>query len=93
MNGQGRDVDDEMALPKLITELELKPEQIAVEINREVVRRANWNETVLREGDKVEIVHFVGGGNQEAEGRSSRQEQAARGSSPTVREGVFRNEN
>lgn len=62
LNGEPREVDDGTSLPELISTLELKPEQIAVELNREVVRRARWNEIVLREGDVVEIVHFVGGG-------------------------------
>jgi thiamine biosynthesis protein ThiS len=42
--------------------LNLKPQQIAIELNKTVVRRAQWEDTLLREGDQVEIVHFVGGG-------------------------------
>ena len=51
-----------MSLPKLVAELNLKPEQIAIELNHNVVRRAQWGDTLLRPDDKVEIVHFVGGG-------------------------------
>jgi thiamine biosynthesis protein ThiS len=36
--------------------------RIAVELNREVVRRSDWSGTILHEDDRVEIVHFVGGG-------------------------------
>ncbi len=62
VNGEQREVEPEMALPKLVTLLNLKPEQIAIEVNKKVVRRANWEATVLREDDQIEIVHFVGGG-------------------------------
>ena len=62
VNGEPREVDDELRLSELVSILSLKPEQIAIELNKEVVRRAQWVETLLREGDQVEIVHFVGGG-------------------------------
>ena len=62
VNGEQREIEPEIALSKLVTLLNLKPEQIAIELNKEVVRRANWESTVLREDDQVEIVHFVGGG-------------------------------
>jgi thiamine biosynthesis protein ThiS len=42
--------------------LELPRERIAIELNQAVIRRAEWPATKLREGDKIEIVHFVGGG-------------------------------
>jgi len=51
-----------MSLPELVASLSLKAEQVAIELNQSVVRRAQWESTRLREGDKVEIVHFVGGG-------------------------------
>jgi thiamine biosynthesis protein ThiS len=62
VNGEPRDVEDEITLPELISVLQLKPEQIAVELNRTVVRRSEWFATALQEGDQLEIVHFVGGG-------------------------------
>jgi thiamine biosynthesis protein ThiS len=46
----------------LIEQLALTPERVAVELNRDVVRRADWPDTRLADGDRVEIVHFVGGG-------------------------------
>jgi sulfur carrier protein len=72
VNGEPREVDDSISLPTLIADLSLKVEQIAIELNHNVVRRAHWESTVLHAGDKIEIVHFVGGGCV-----SSRQEQAA----------------
>jgi thiamine biosynthesis protein ThiS len=63
INGELREVDPEMSLPQLIASLDLKPEQVAIELNREVVRRGEWESIVLHPDDKVEIVHFVGGGS------------------------------
>jgi thiamine biosynthesis protein ThiS len=63
VNGEIREVPDELTLGQLISQLSLAPERVAVELNREVVRRAAWPETEMREGDQVEIVHFVGGGS------------------------------
>ena len=62
VNGEEREVPEKMTLNGLIIHLALAPERLAVEVNREVVRRANWIETMLAEGDRIEIVHFVGGG-------------------------------
>lgn len=62
VNGEAREVVENISLPQLIAGLSLKAEQIAIEVNHNVVRRAQWDETVLQSDDKVEIVHFVGGG-------------------------------
>lgn len=62
VNGEPREVEENISLPELIAGLDLKPEQIAIELNHHVVRRAQWDNTLLQADDKVEIVHFVGGG-------------------------------
>ena len=62
VNGQPREAEDNLNLQGLIESLDLKPEQIAIELNQTVIRRLHWESTILREDDKVEIVHFVGGG-------------------------------
>ena len=62
VNGEAREVTENISLAKLIDILDLKTEQIAIELNHDVVRRAQWQETFLRAGDIVELVHFVGGG-------------------------------
>ncbi|MCA1817387.1 MAG: sulfur carrier protein ThiS [Acidobacteria bacterium] len=62
VNGEERELDDGATVGDLVSRLEVAPERVAVELNREVVRRARWAQTRLREGDRVEIVHFVGGG-------------------------------
>jgi sulfur carrier protein len=62
VNGEPQEVKEDMSLSELVASLSLKAEQVAIELNQSVVRRAQWESTRLREGDKVEIVHFVGGG-------------------------------
>lgn len=62
VNGEPREVKDKLPLPELISNLSLKPEQIAIELNEKVIRRVEWEAMILRENDKIEIVHFVGGG-------------------------------
>jgi thiamine biosynthesis protein ThiS len=62
VNGEPREVKEDMSLPELVAVLSLKAEQIAIELNATVVRRAEWESTVLHVDDKIEIVHFVGGG-------------------------------
>jgi thiamine biosynthesis protein ThiS len=62
LNGEEREVSAGATLQELIAGLAVAPERVAVELNREVVRRALWRETALAEGDRVEVVHYVGGG-------------------------------
>jgi len=62
VNGESKDFSGTPSLAELITQLELPATRIAVELNREVVRRDDWSGTMLNEDDRVEIVHFVGGG-------------------------------
>ncbi|HEX7529503.1 MAG TPA: sulfur carrier protein ThiS, partial [Pyrinomonadaceae bacterium] len=70
INGESRQVRDRSTLDDLVSELSLAPTRIAVELNQQVVRRDKWAQTILADGDRIEIVHFVGGGDAE----SSRQE-------------------
>ena len=63
INGEDREVAEGINLSELVKILQLTPERVAVELNHRVVRRAEWTETNLTEGDRLEIVHFVGGGS------------------------------
>lgn len=63
VNDEAVEVGQEATLAALVEQLSLAPERLAVELNREVVRRADWPHTTLKEGDRIEIVHFVGGGS------------------------------
>ena len=62
VNGESREVEPDTTLDELVQQLALVPTRLAIERNREVVRRADWPQTKLAEGDRIEIVHFVGGG-------------------------------
>jgi sulfur carrier protein len=62
LNGEPKELAAGTTLLSLIEQLSLAPERVAVELNRDVVRRADWPAARLSDGDRVEIVHFVGGG-------------------------------
>jgi thiamine biosynthesis protein ThiS len=63
INGESRDFPDGLTLAALVAQLGMKQDRVAVELNLEIVPRGNWEATVLKDGDKLEIVHFVGGGS------------------------------
>lgn len=62
LNGERHDLADQCTLEDLVRDLSLTPQRVAVELNQGVVRRDQWAQTILHEDDRVEIVHFVGGG-------------------------------
>jgi thiamine biosynthesis protein ThiS len=65
INGEEREFTNAavpFTLATLIETLGMKPDRVAVELNRDIVSRARWGETALNEGDKLEVVQFVGGG-------------------------------
>ena len=65
INGEVREFANAVVpftLAALIESLGMKPDRIAVELNRDIVSRVRWAETVLNEGDQLEVVQFVGGG-------------------------------
>ena len=62
LNGEPQELAEGTTLLSLVEQLSLAPERVAVELNRDVVRRADWPATRLSDGDRVEVVHFVGGG-------------------------------
>ncbi len=62
VNGETRTVREGATVLSLLAELSLPESRVAVERNREIVRKAEFGGTALRDGDRVEIVTFVGGG-------------------------------
>jgi len=62
VNGELKELTGTPSLTELVTQLELPAARIAIELNREVVRRGEWGCTMLKDEDRIEIVHFVGGG-------------------------------
>ena len=62
INGEDRQFDSALTLSALLERLGMKPDRVAVELNRQLVPRERWGITQLGDDDKLEIVHFVGGG-------------------------------
>lgn len=62
VNGEAREIPEHTNLARLLEVLELARARVAIELNQNVIRRGEWENTVLRENDRIEIVHFVGGG-------------------------------
>jgi thiamine biosynthesis protein ThiS len=62
VNGETRRIPSPATLLDLLSHLTLDPRTVIVELNREIVRRPRLGETTIAEGDRIELVHFVGGG-------------------------------
>ena len=62
VNGEKRELPEGLSLTALLDEMGVRPGRVVVELNRDVVSRSAHENTYLKEGDAVEIVHFVGGG-------------------------------
>lgn len=62
INGEPQSFADGLTLDRLVEQLGMKADRVAVELNRQIVARSEWPEKSLRDGDQLEIVHFVGGG-------------------------------
>jgi len=64
INGQAREFTKRLTVATLVAELGMKGDRVAVELNLEIVPRAKWTATALKDSDKLEVVHFVGGGSE-----------------------------
>jgi sulfur carrier protein len=62
INGETRQVPDGVRLDQLTELFSLPDQRIAIELNKTVVRRTDWPLTAVNDGDRIEVVHFVGGG-------------------------------
>jgi thiamine biosynthesis protein ThiS len=62
VNGQGTTISRGQTVLDLLHTLGIKPDRVAVELNRTIVRQRDWASTSVEAGAQVEIVHFVGGG-------------------------------
>jgi sulfur carrier protein len=62
INGSVREVVAGLNITQLLGELEIPPGRVAIEFNREILKKELWDGTILTAGDNLEIVHFVGGG-------------------------------
>ena len=62
VNGEIKQVAAPLSVAGLLTQLQVPSDRVAVELNSEIVQRDRWAATVLQDNDRIEIVHFVGGG-------------------------------
>jgi sulfur carrier protein len=62
INGEPREVPDGLNIAALLAHLGITAERVAIERNRDILPRANWQVTLVQPGDSYEVVHFVGGG-------------------------------
>ena len=62
INGETRELKENATIIEMLENLALPAERIAIELNREVIRKKDWASIVLNDADKIEIIHFVGGG-------------------------------
>ena len=62
INGEKRAVPAGLTLQSLLETLRIEPDRVAIELNREIVRRAQWASRTVEQGAELEIVQFVGGG-------------------------------
>ena len=62
INGETKDVPEGLNLRSLLEHLSLPHQRIAVEVDQQVIRKADWDQTLVSAGTRIEIVHFVGGG-------------------------------
>ena len=62
LNGDPYSIGGDTPLAELLERLKMRRGRVAVEINREIVPKADYDATIVRAGDQVEIINFVGGG-------------------------------
>lgn len=62
LNGEDQKIGEEVTLDRLLDLFSLPKQRVAVELNKKVVRRLDWENTPVNDGDQIEVVHFVGGG-------------------------------
>jgi thiamine biosynthesis protein ThiS len=62
VNGEDKEIADGLSVAGLLDELQIRAGRVVVELNRDIIRRDVHVSTLLKEGDNLEIVHFVGGG-------------------------------
>ena len=63
LNGEAKECPNGLSLAQFLDFLQLKHDRVAVELNQQIASRSRWSEIALSEGDRLEVVHFVGGGS------------------------------
>ena len=62
INGEEKDLPGSISVSDLLDRFELPSHRVAIELNKNVIRKVDWSETPVNDGDRIEVVHFVGGG-------------------------------
>jgi len=62
INGKVKEIPEGLNLDQLLRHFSLPSQRIAIEMNTSVVRRKDWEDIIVNDSDKIEIIHFVGGG-------------------------------
>ena len=62
LNGTETEIQDSLTVSGLLETLKIEPARVAVEVNMQIVKKCNFQDHVLKDGDSVEVVNFVGGG-------------------------------
>jgi sulfur carrier protein len=62
LNGEHKQVPPNQSVADLLDWLQLSPDRVAVDLNKVIVRRRDWSQTIITDGAEIEIVEFVGGG-------------------------------
>jgi sulfur carrier protein len=62
LNGNISDFQEGITVARLLEELRIEPQRVAVEVNLRIVKKKDYQKYILKDGDSVEIVNFVGGG-------------------------------
>ncbi len=62
INGEKREISNSTTIKQVLTDLGIEEKTMASAVNLEVVKKENWDNYLLKDGDKIEFLHFVGGG-------------------------------
>ena len=62
INGKLSIINDNLSLSELLKKLKIPLKKVAIELNEEIIDKNNLNKLILKKNDKIEIVHFIGGG-------------------------------
>ena len=62
INGEARELENGLTVAAMLDALEFPKQRVAIELNRQVVRKQEWESTLVSDNDRIEVVHFVGGG-------------------------------
>jgi len=62
INGKFLEINDNLSLSNFLKQLKIPLKKVAIELNQEIIDKNNLNKIKLKKGDKIEIVHFIGGG-------------------------------